>query len=128
MFMDSQYRILQIHRESFPNEYIEIVSFFSSLVTDRRIWPSGVYGLPTPTSGCPNNSGVIWETGSRLQDTENEYSSNAWSTGIQLLGPYERNDMTQNFCMKTHDEAEGDWPQGRYCVFKYGPSCPKSKA
>ncbi|XP_071798873.1 uncharacterized protein [Asterias amurensis] len=95
---------------------------------DRRIWPSGVYGLPKPTSGCPTNSGVIWETGSRLQDTENGGSSNAWSTGIQLLGPYERNDMTQNFCMKTRDhtdEAEGDWPQGRYCVFKYGPSCPK---
>ncbi|XP_071798869.1 uncharacterized protein [Asterias amurensis] len=95
---------------------------------DRKNWPSGVYGLPTPTSGCPNNSGVIWETGSRYHDTENGGSSNAWSTGIQLLGPYERNDMTQNFCMKTRDhtdEAEGDWPQGSYCVFKYGPSCPR---
>ncbi|XP_071798871.1 uncharacterized protein [Asterias amurensis] len=101
---------------------------FRAVPANGLLWPSGVYGLPTPTSGCPNNSGVIWETGSRLQDTENEYSSNYWSTGIQLLGPYERNDMTQNFCMKTRDhtdEAEGDWPQGRYCVFKYGPSCPK---
>ena len=101
-----------------------------TLVTDRN-WPSGVYGLPTPTSGCP--TGVIWETGSRYQDTEDTYPNNYWypSTGIHLLGPYEKNDMTQNFCMKTcdhTDEAEGDWPQGRYCVFKYGPSCPKSKA
>ncbi|XP_071798874.1 uncharacterized protein [Asterias amurensis] len=95
---------------------------------DRINWPSGVYGLPTPTSGCP--TGVIWETGSRYQDTEDTGSYNYWypSTGIHLLGPYGKDDMTQNFCMKTRDhtdEAEGDWPQGRYCVFKYGPNCPK---
>ena len=29
--------------------------------TDRILWPSGVYGLPAPTSGCPVDSGVIWE-------------------------------------------------------------------
>ncbi|XP_071798872.1 uncharacterized protein [Asterias amurensis] len=108
--------------------WIYIYNLRKSPGSDCLIWPSGVYGLPTPTSGCP--TGVIWETGSRYQDTEDTGSNNYWypSTGIHLLGPYERDDMTQNFCMKTRDhtdEAESDWPQGRYCVFKYGPSCPR---
>ncbi|XP_071798823.1 uncharacterized protein [Asterias amurensis] len=98
---------------------------------DRILWPSGVYGLPAPTSGCPVDSGVIWETGSRYHDTEDDtHSTNFWypSTGIQLLGPYNKNFIQQSFCMKIRDhgdEVDCDWPQGRYCVFKYGPSCPR---
>ena len=65
-------------------------------------WPTGTYGLPMTNSlsGCPN-SAFYWMTGRRYQDTEDLFPSNEWSNPCHLLGPYAKNNMQQNFCIKT---------------------------
>ena len=89
-----------------------------------------MYGLPKSIDGCPINGGFNWESGSRVQDTENVGATNMWSNPLHLMGPYAKNDMQQHFCMKTVDrvdECDVAWPAGQYCVLKYGEDCPKGK-
>ncbi|XP_038051002.1 uncharacterized protein LOC119724149 [Patiria miniata] len=91
-------------------------------------WPLGTYGLPMPIAGCPANASFTWQTGSRFHDTENSESNNEWSPDIHLKQPYERNDMMQHFCMKTvkrSGASDRSWPPGKYCVFRYGTTCPE---
>ena len=80
-------------------------------------WPKGTYGLPMPKSGCPKR----WHKGYRKHDTEDVFGANKWSYPFDLAGPYNRNDMTQNFCMKTEYTAsvyDLHWPKGQYCILK----------
>ena len=83
-----------------------------------------------PTGGCPTDSGFEWETGSRYHDTEDINPANQWSETLHLKGPYNASDMFQHFCMKTVDllnYTDPVWPNGQYCVFKYGQNCPNGK-
>ncbi|KAJ7390106.1 hypothetical protein OS493_027138 [Desmophyllum pertusum] len=85
-------------------------------------WPLGTYGLPMPKLGCPSG----WHEGTRLHDTEDSRSRNAWSVPYDLAGNIAINDMEQKFCMKTQDrtsEYNLPWPTGQYCIFKKG-NCP----
>ena len=63
-------------------------------------WPEGTYGLPMPKSGCPKRSNFPWDSGYRYHDTEDRRSNNMWSSPFDLAGPYYKNNMYQNFCMK----------------------------
>ena len=89
-------------------------------------WPKGRYGLPKPKSGCPKGSKFPWHEGYRYHDTEDSRSNNDWSSPFDLDGPYYKNNMYQNFCLKTEDTASVynlPWPKGQYCIFKKG-ECP----
>ena len=90
-------------------------------------WPRGTYGLPMPKSGCPKGSKFPWHQGYRKHDTEDTRANNSWSSPFDLAGPYDRNDMSQAFCMKTKDTASDynlPWPRGQYCILKKG-ECPE---
>ncbi|XP_078383981.1 uncharacterized protein LOC144666422 [Oculina patagonica] len=94
-------------------------------VRSPSTWPSGTYGLPKPKSGCPN---AHFNEGTRYHDTEDDDSSNEWSNLYtnHLAGYVTRNDMEQNFCMKTQTSPNYvPWPRGKYCIFKNkGNNCP----
>ena len=86
-------------------------------------WPEGTYGLPMPKSGCPKRSNFPWHSGYRKHDTEDDDSSNKWSSPFDLAGPYYKNNMYQKFCVKTKDTASDynlPWPKGQYCILKKG--------
>ncbi|XP_070568158.1 uncharacterized protein [Ptychodera flava] len=101
-------------------------STYNPSVQTPITWPSGTYGLPKPNYGCPFSSGFSWYSGWRKHDTEDIGASNAWSNPYDLMGPYTRTDMHQNFCMKTTTQGtsyDWKWTSGEYCIFKKG-NCP----
>ncbi|XP_078595129.1 uncharacterized protein LOC144872644 [Branchiostoma floridae x Branchiostoma japonicum] len=87
-------------------------------------WPTGTYGLPMTSTGCPIAADVTWRTGQRFQDTGGAALS-SWSSGLHFpSNTYYGGHMIQKFCMKTSSsQGSGTWPSGRYCIFKKG-SCP----
>ncbi|XP_011683559.2 uncharacterized protein LOC105447351 isoform X2 [Strongylocentrotus purpuratus] len=89
-------------------------------------WPDGTYGLPKPTSGCPNSE-FTWPEGYRHHDTEDDNSNNQWSNPLNLAGSFSRNNMRHHFCMKTTSVVDSNlqwsWQPGSYCIYKYN-SCP----
>ena len=90
-------------------------------------WPKGTYGLPMPKSGCPKESNFSWHEGYRKHDTEDVRADNKWSSPFDLAGKYNRNEMTQKFCMKTKvttSDYDLPWPRGKYCILKKG-ECPE---
>ncbi|XP_033119821.1 uncharacterized protein LOC117119117 isoform X2 [Anneissia japonica] len=90
-------------------------------------WPLGAYGLPKPAAGCPPNIDFPWHSGYRYQDTENDRANNYWSDPLHFEGPYSVDNMEQDFCMKTQykgGEYDWTWPEGSYCIFKKGSTCP----
>ena len=88
-------------------------------------WPEGTYGLPmVATSLCPSSAGFTWATGSRYQDT---VGTNQRSTNFNLATSVKDNNVEQRFCVKdvdANDVSRPSWPDGRYCVYKKGTSCP----
>lgn len=88
-------------------------------------WPFGTYGLPMTKSGCPD--GDFWHEGTRFHDTEDVNPNNLWSDPYDLAGRVAKNDMEQEFCMKTQSktsEYDLPWPEGKYCIYKKG-DCPE---
>ncbi|CAH3019574.1 unnamed protein product [Porites evermanni] len=86
-------------------------------------WPSGDYGLPKPTSGCPDKN---WREGFRYQDSENVQNTNLVSNGSHLSGRVSQHGVRQEFCMH-HDTPAGEsipWPRGKYCIYRKGGKCP----
>ncbi len=87
-------------------------------------WPSGTYTLMQPRQGCPPG----WSSGWRYQDNEDSRNANRWSPSN--IASYLRFDTGTNFgthyCTKTHGTADNgfSWPQGRYCIARYGGRCP----
>lgn len=89
-------------------------------------WPLGTYGLPMTKSGCPE--GGFWHKGTRYHDTEDSDSNNNWSDPYHLAGRVAKDDMEQKFCMKTQSRTSTydlPWPEGKYCIYKKGDSCPE---
>ena len=85
-------------------------------------WPTGTYGLPETTEGCPKASGFSWHKGIRHHDTK----ENNKRSRIDLAGRYyDRGSMEQWFCIKTQPGSAYSlpWPKGQYCIFKKG-KCP----
>ncbi|KAK3585063.1 hypothetical protein CHS0354_004247 [Potamilus streckersoni] len=88
-------------------------------------WPKGTYSLAKPKTGCPHGD-FTWFEGWRFQNTETQSPDNAWSNGINLDGVLNKGDLTLKFCTKGElkpTSFDMDWPQGDYCIFKYG-TCP----
>ena len=80
-------------------------------------WPSGKYGLPKATSGCPSSYGFHWRTGWRFQDTNNYYSNNRKSEEFHLDGEVDNIKVNRSFCIKTNtvndlENSSPFWPSG----------------
>ena len=88
-------------------------------------WPEGKYGLPMVASSlCPSSTNFSWATGSRYHDT---VGTNKRSTNFHLATSVNKYSVEQRFCIKDVDtdyDSRPSWPEGRYCVYKKGNSCP----
>ena len=53
-------------------------------------------------------------------------SNNYNSPSYHLSGSVNEHGVRQEFCVKdTEDLATNySWPEGQYCIYKYGPKCP----
>ncbi|XP_019626236.1 PREDICTED: uncharacterized protein LOC109471390 [Branchiostoma belcheri] len=81
-------------------------------------WPTGTYGLPKASSGCPAG----------FSDGQYEFrgqvNSFSWTGQLYLAGSLSNNKVQQGVCMKTtSSDSEDNWPKGSYCILKYG-NCP----
>lgn len=106
---------------SSPIIYWHILFLFIPVFPNK--WPSGDYGLPKPTSGCPDEN---WREGFRYQDSENVQNTNLESNGSHFSGRVSQHGVRQEFCMH-HDIPAGElipWPRGKYCIYKKGGKCP----
>lgn len=93
-------------------------------LTEAFEWPKGRYGLPKSIYGCPKTFGVSWETGFRYHDTEDDGTENQRSDIFHLAANFSEDGISHEFCIKDDIDGEGDWPSGKYCIFKRGASCP----
>ncbi|KAK3597977.1 hypothetical protein CHS0354_042329 [Potamilus streckersoni] len=90
-------------------------------------WPAGSYGLLKPKTGCPLEQNFHWYEGWRHQDSEDmTIYGNKFSDPLNMYGQHDSGSVTQWFCIKgqrTVSDFDIDWPQGDYCIMKYG-TCP----
>lgn len=93
-------------------------------LTEAFEWPRGRYGLPKSIYGCPKTFGVSWETGFRYHDTEDDGTENQRSDVFHLAANFSEDGISHEFCIKDDIDGEGDWPSGKYCIYKRGASCP----
>ncbi|CAC5419766.1 unnamed protein product [Mytilus coruscus] len=84
-------------------------------------WPSGRYSIPKPKTGCPSG----WAEGWRYQDNEDNRNINSVSPnqGHHFFGTFSSN-TKMYYCTKTSYSGSRTWPQGNYCIARYGDSCP----
>ena len=78
-------------------------------------WPAGAYGIPKPTSGCPEDDGFQWQEGWRSQDTNGVNSNNSRSPEYHLDGKVDNTKVQRSFCIKndtTNDRNRPSWPPG----------------
>ena len=97
-------------------------SFILAVPVIQNTWPSGSYGLPKPSSGCPNKQ---WREGFRYQDSENLENINFKSNGSHFSGKVSLHGIRQEFCI--HMDTPGakiSWPRGKYCIYRKGKTCP----
>ena len=104
------------------------VSFTDPHVIIPNAWPDGTYSLPQVQSplNCPNSGDQFtWETGYRLQDTEDNDSNNHWSPSLHLSGYFGKSLLGINYCTKVDKRNDYgiQWPKGSYCILKKG-DCP----
>ena len=84
------------------------------------MWPSGTYGLPRSTSGCPQSNGFQWKTGWRYQDTEDTNPNSHSSSSFHLDGLVTSSNVKRSFCIKEDDNFDnnrGTWPKGNSRIF-----------
>jgi len=93
-------------------------------LTEAFEWPKGRYGLPKSIYGCPKTFGVSWETGFRYHDTEDDGTENQRSDVFHLAANFSEDGISHEFCIKDDIDGEGDWPSGKYCIYKRGSTCP----
>lgn len=93
-------------------------------LTEVSTWPKGRYGLPKSVFGCPKSIGFRWKTGFRYHDTEDDGTENQRSDVFTLAANFSEDGISHEFCIKDDFEGEGDWPTGKYCIYKRGPVCP----
>lgn len=79
-------------------------------------------------TGCPEGNGFTWYTGHRTEELENEQNRNEDSKRNHLKAKVGKPDITRYFCVKNTtdtDEGRPKWPDGKYCIYKKGHSCPQ---
>lgn len=95
---------------------------YLALPVFQSIWPSGIYGLPKPKSGCPDES---WKKGFRYQDSENVENANLKSNRSHLSGEVTPHGIRQEFCIHLDSHRKDiPWPSGKYCIYRKGGNCP----
>ncbi|XP_078346119.1 uncharacterized protein LOC144631547 isoform X2 [Oculina patagonica] len=97
-------------------------------VCSAVLWPSGMYGLPMPKTGCPKANGFYWKSGYIFQDLEDVGSMTTVSPNSHLQG-WVLGDVVQYYCIKNNASAAIDskrfqWPAGEYCIYRKGATCP----
>lgn len=105
--------------------YVRAKTFLCLGFSHAVQWPSGKYGLPMSTSGCPKADGFSWDTGYIYQDLEvNTTTSPSFHLQAKVMSS---GDVLRNFCMKTNkssDLGRPVWPYGNYCMYMKSNSCP----
>ena len=83
------------------------------------VFPGGQYALPALKDGCPDGTFL---TGSRKH-----YNSgrNEKSFTFTLKGEVNEDLVEENFCVSNAPENDFVWPEGNYCIYRKGGSCPK---
>lgn len=79
-------------------------------------------------TGCPEGNGFTWNTGHRTEELENEQNRNEYSTSNHLKAKVGKPAITRYFCVKNTtdtDDGRPKWPDGKYCIYKKGQSCPQ---
>ena len=89
--------------------------------------------------GCPENELHGWKTG-YINMTLNTNSRNMfWNDKDpftfepHILGPYTQKSVQLNICLMKNNSSlfesssEKMWPDGNYCIYKVGDSCPEGK-
>ena len=94
--------------------------------TQAKTWPRGTYALLATDSGCPGNN--EFELSSRMHVMgEKSHMGKQSHLGGKLQG----SEFTLNFCVKRFavppSGAEGKWTPGKYCIHRYGGTCPKGE-
>jgi len=108
---------------------ILLIGVFHQVASEYK-WPSGTYGLPEPASGCPViDKTNTWKQGFTYHNTEDEFPANKRSQSYHFAANFSQHGIQQRFCVKDQalnnaDESKNQWPEGKYCVYKKGGSCP----
>ncbi|KAF7494181.1 Putative G-protein coupled receptor [Sarcoptes scabiei] len=98
-------------------------------------WPAKNYALPMPVSGCPFDEQHRWLHGIRFHAVQHDkpYDDKIryWSDNIMLKGGATESGIEQHFCIHqdfstnaSNDSNRCLWQPGKYCIIKYGDSCP----
>ena len=111
------------HTYLFINKNYRYYIFTDPSMTFDIEWPAGRYALIQATSGRATG----WSSGWRLQDNEDNRNANRWSPSN--INSYIRIGLGRNlktyYCTKTFSgTSEFTWPRGKYCIARYGGSCP----
>ena len=78
-------------------------------------------------SGCPKSDTFTWRTGYRTAEMEDKNNKNGHSTNFHLKSVVRKPEITRYFCVKNStktDNSRGHWPNGKYCIYKKGLTCP----
>ncbi|XP_059142069.1 uncharacterized protein LOC131929737 [Physella acuta] len=87
-------------------------------------WPASQFGLFKPLLGCSSDGVSKFESGVREFSTETTFNNNKWSAPLHLAGEFNKNKMTNEFCVKAAKTNAYDWPKGSYCIHRYSGACP----
>ena len=84
-------------------------------------WPGGRYSILQATAGCPTGMSSGW----RFQDNKDN-GKNRWRpTDIDNCIRFDKGrNFKTYYCTKTSEGGVFSWPQGKYCIARYGPRCP----
>ncbi|XP_066933528.1 uncharacterized protein [Clytia hemisphaerica] len=98
-------------------------------VSSEYSWPAGTYGLPETATGCPYiGKASSWKRGFTYHNTEDEFPANKRSQSYHFAANFSQHGIQQRFCIKdqpSSNENGGKWPDGKYCIYKKGDSCPE---
>ncbi|XP_060084391.1 uncharacterized protein LOC132563668 [Ylistrum balloti] len=97
-------------------------------------WPKGEYGLPMSAFGCPEEDSFGWNSGYANLTLPELSSKQLWNdlddvtVEPHIMGPFHEHIMQLNFCLKQKisltNDSDKNWPQGKYCLYKVGNTCP----
>ena len=98
-------------------------------------WPGEKFALPHPVYNCPE---LHWAPGSaRMEWDFGNHIDITWSPDFHVIGPYgqrQQSDLPTTVlsfmtCAVETEESGNkvNWPDGNYCVYKMGNTCPAGK-
>ena len=98
--------------------------FDEILCLETLLWPNGAFSLPKPKTGCPQQGSaegyVYQDTEYDTQDPDHYNVSNP----IHLMLKPDSDGVETHYCTILSSNSNKQWPNGSYCIAKYGASCP----